>query len=139
VFEPSFPEPLSLYKKVRQALREGEESFDASRTERNRPPVAQRLYRPPLCVLYDPVRKGIISVFMMHDGGLIWEGPADGRHAHLVRLRDPRGARTIYERLEDEHSILRRSGDASMLAHAILDISASSRDAKLTHSRRPRD
>lgn len=29
----------------------------------------------------------------------------------------------IYERLEDEHSLLRRSNDVSMLAHALLDVS----------------
>lgn len=32
--------------------------------------------------------------------------------------------RPIYDRLEDEQSLLRRSGDASMLAQALLDISA---------------
>ena len=32
--------------------------------------------------------------------------------------------RPIYERLEDEQSLLRRSGDASMLVQALLDISA---------------
>jgi hypothetical protein len=30
----------------------------------------------------------------------------------------------IYERLEDEQSLLRRSGDVSMLAEALLDVSA---------------
>lgn len=32
--------------------------------------------------------------------------------------------RPIYDRLEDEQSLLRRSGDPSMLAQALLDITA---------------
>ncbi|KAL1407222.1 hypothetical protein Q8F55_006639 [Vanrija albida] len=95
VFEPSFPEPLSLYKKNGIEL------------------PSRRDFIDPLSASYMiPVRKGIISVFMMHDGTLI----------SLSAYEIHEALEPIYERLEDEHSILRRSGDASMLAHAILDI-----------------
>lgn len=59
-----------------------------------------------------PIRRGIISIFMMRDGTLI------SIAAHEMK----EAVEPIYERLEDEHSLLRRSGDVSMLAHALLDV-----------------
>jgi Mg2+ and Co2+ transporter CorA len=59
-----------------------------------------------------PIRKGVLSVFMMKDGTLI------SLCAHEIH----EALEPIYERLEDEHSLLRRSGDVSMLAHALLDV-----------------
>lgn len=59
-----------------------------------------------------PIRRAVISVFMLRDGTLITVS------AHEVQ----EAFEPIYERLEDEHSLLRRSGDTSMLAHALLDV-----------------
>lgn len=60
-----------------------------------------------------PIRKGIISAFMMRDGLIITMCEND-----MSEALEP-----IYERVEDEHSLLRRSGDVSMLAQALLDVS----------------
>ncbi|BEJ14529.1 hypothetical protein CspHIS471_0402960 [Cutaneotrichosporon sp. HIS471] len=59
-----------------------------------------------------PIRKGIISAFMMRDGLIITMCEND-----MSEALEP-----IYERVEDEHSLLRRSGDVSMLAQALLDV-----------------
>ncbi|KLT39689.1 hypothetical protein CC85DRAFT_288259 [Cutaneotrichosporon oleaginosum] len=59
-----------------------------------------------------PIRKGIISAFMMRDGLIITMCESD-----MSEALEP-----IYERLEDEHSLLRRSGDVSMLAQALVDV-----------------
>ncbi|RSH84065.1 hypothetical protein EHS25_005310 [Saitozyma podzolica] len=61
-----------------------------------------------------PVRRGIISVFLTRDGTLI----------SLTKQPMPEVMNPIYERLEDEQSLLRRSGDVSMLAEALLDVTA---------------
>lgn len=59
-----------------------------------------------------PIRKGIISAFMMRDGLIITMCEND-----MSEALEP-----IYERVEDDHSLLRRSGDVSMLAQALLDV-----------------
>jgi hypothetical protein len=59
-----------------------------------------------------PIRKGIISAFMMRDGLMITMCESD-----MSEALEP-----IYERVEDDHSLLRRSGDVSMLAQALLDV-----------------
>ncbi|WVQ94602.1 hypothetical protein IAU59_001682 [Kwoniella sp. CBS 9459] len=61
-----------------------------------------------------PIRRGILSVFMLRDGTLI---SMDSKPTREVLA-------PIYGRLEDESSLLRRSGDVSMLAEAILDVAA---------------
>ncbi|KAK8844840.1 hypothetical protein IAR55_006690 [Kwoniella newhampshirensis] len=58
-----------------------------------------------------PIRRGILSVFMLRDGTLI---SMDSKPTREVLA-------PIYGRLADEQSLLRRSGDVSMLAEAILD------------------
>nr|XP_019048093.1 hypothetical protein I302_01858 [Kwoniella bestiolae CBS 10118]OCF27023.1 hypothetical protein I302_01858 [Kwoniella bestiolae CBS 10118] len=59
-----------------------------------------------------PIRRGILSLFMLRDGTLI---TMDAKPTREVLA-------PIYHRLEDESSLLRRSGDVSMLAQAILDL-----------------
>ncbi|OCF72414.1 hypothetical protein I204_06793 [Kwoniella mangroviensis CBS 8886] len=59
-----------------------------------------------------PIRRGILSLFMLRDGTLI---SMDAKPTREVLA-------PIYHRLEDESSLLRRSGDVSMLAQAILDV-----------------
>ncbi|WWC67393.1 uncharacterized protein I206_101301 [Kwoniella pini CBS 10737] len=61
-----------------------------------------------------PIRRGILSLFMLRDGTLI---SMDAKPTREVLA-------PIYHRLEDESSLLRRSGDVSMLAQAILDVAA---------------
>ncbi|WRT63134.1 uncharacterized protein IL334_000037 [Kwoniella shivajii] len=61
-----------------------------------------------------PIRRGILSLFMLRDGTLI---TMDAKPTREVLA-------PIYHRLEDESSLLRRSGDVSMLAQAILDVAA---------------
>ncbi|WVQ82784.1 hypothetical protein IAT38_004916 [Cryptococcus sp. DSM 104549] len=58
-----------------------------------------------------PIRRGILSVFMLRDGTLI---SMDAKPTREV-------LGPIYTRLQDEQSLLRRTGDVSMLAEAILD------------------
>nr|XP_031861972.1 uncharacterized protein CI109_002385 [Kwoniella shandongensis]KAA5529044.1 hypothetical protein CI109_002385 [Kwoniella shandongensis] len=58
-----------------------------------------------------PIRRGILSIFMLRDGTLI---SMDAKPTREVLA-------PIYDRLSDEQSLLRRSGDVSMLAEAILD------------------
>lgn len=59
-----------------------------------------------------PIRKGIITAFMMRDGLIITMCEHD-----MSEVLEP-----IYERVEDDHSLLRRSGDVSMLAQALVDV-----------------
>ncbi|EKC99879.1 hypothetical protein A1Q2_05844 [Trichosporon asahii var. asahii CBS 8904] len=59
-----------------------------------------------------PIRRDILSVFMLRDGTVISVSKTP-----VMEVLEP-----IYERLEDEHSLLRRSGDPSMLIHALLDV-----------------
>ncbi|WWC90302.1 uncharacterized protein L201_005235 [Kwoniella dendrophila CBS 6074] len=61
-----------------------------------------------------PIRRGILSLFMLRDGTMI---SMDAKPTREVLA-------PIYHRLEDESSLLRRSGDVSMLAQAILDVAA---------------
>ncbi|WVO24084.1 uncharacterized protein IAS62_005448 [Cryptococcus decagattii] len=58
-----------------------------------------------------PIHRSILSIFMLRDGTLI---SMDAKPTKEVMS-------PIYTRLEDEQSLLRRSGDVSMLAQAILD------------------
>ncbi|KIR25018.1 hypothetical protein I309_06128 [Cryptococcus deuterogattii LA55] len=58
-----------------------------------------------------PIHRSILSIFMLRDGTLI---SMDAKPTKEVLS-------PIYTRLEDEQSLLRRSGDVSMLAQAILD------------------
>ncbi|WVQ74121.1 hypothetical protein IAR50_003712 [Cryptococcus sp. DSM 104548] len=58
-----------------------------------------------------PIRRNILSIFMLRDGTLI---SLDAKPTKEVLA-------PIYARLRDEQSLLRRSGDVSMLAQAILD------------------
>ncbi|EIW73078.1 hypothetical protein TREMEDRAFT_67197 [Tremella mesenterica DSM 1558] len=61
-----------------------------------------------------PVRRGVLSVFMTRDNTLI----------SMCRRPIHEALEPIYRRLEDDQSLLRRSGDVSMLAQALLDVSA---------------
>ncbi|OXG09746.1 hypothetical protein C367_07056 [Cryptococcus neoformans Ze90-1] len=58
-----------------------------------------------------PIRRSILSIFMLRDGTLI---SMDAKPTKEVLS-------PIYTRLKDEQSLLRRSGDVSMLVQAILD------------------
>lgn len=91
-----------------------------------------------------PIRRGILSIFMTRDGEFLHtcdlaSTPSllsnftsyltgtliqAGTIITLTRRRFREVVNPIYERLEDDQSLLRRSADASMLAQAFLDIAA---------------
>jgi hypothetical protein len=54
---------------------------------------------------------------------LLTPGPPVGTLISLTKQPMPEVMNPIYDRLEDEQSLLRRSGDVSMLAEALLDVS----------------
>lgn len=96
VFEPSVPE--SEHTKKRSAPNDK---------------AKHRLVIDQLSASYMvPIRRDILSVFMLRDGTVISISKTP-----IQEVLEP-----IYERLEDEHSLLRRSGDPSMLIHALLDV-----------------
>lgn len=71
-----------------------------------------------------PIRRGILSVFMLRDGRLkMLCKLTTGTIITLARKPINEVLQPIYDRLEDEQSLLRRSGDPSMLSQAILDTS----------------
>ncbi|KAL7420422.1 hypothetical protein Q5752_005393 [Cryptotrichosporon argae] len=63
-----------------------------------------------------PIRRSIMSVFMTRDGTLI---------SLTAQKQCQEVLEHIYARLEDEHSLLRRSGDVGMLTQALLDVGES--------------
>lgn len=77
-----------------------------------------------------PIRRGILSIFMTRDGEFCVYAARRVTDEHvgtiitLTRRRFREVVNPIYERLEDDQSLLRRSADASMLAQAFLDIAA---------------
>ncbi|ORY26965.1 hypothetical protein BCR39DRAFT_539585, partial [Naematelia encephala] len=95
VFEPSAP--LSERANDSQPLRE-----------------AHRLTLDELSAKYMiPVRRAVCSIFLTRDGTLISVSKSS-----ISEVLHP-----IYDRLGDDQSLLRRSGDVSMLAEALLDVS----------------
>jgi hypothetical protein len=76
-----------------------------------------------------PIRRGIISLFMTREGQpnlSSWDRilTTQGTIITLSQKRFREVVNPIYERLEDDQSLLRRSADVSMLAQAFLDIAA---------------
>lgn len=78
-----------------------------------------------------PVRRSILSVFMTRDSMSPSYSPSclSGRKADMADTMITVAAKPckevlqpIYDRLEDESSLLRRAGDVSMLAQALLDV-----------------
>ncbi|CAD6581015.1 MAG: hypothetical protein TREMPRED_002905 [Tremellales sp. Tagirdzhanova-0007] len=94
-----------------------EPSVGGTRLQRGKSPYhkeAHRLTVDELSAKYMvPVRRSMLSLFMTRDGTVIT----------LTRKRMSEVLSPIYERLEDDQSLLRRSGDSSMLAEGILDVS----------------
>lgn len=78
-----------------------------------------------------PIRRGIVCVFLTRDGEqqtnrVKWGIDEIGTLITMTRKPIREVLHPVYARLEDEASLLRRSGDVSMLCQALLDVCESS-------------